>query len=293
MGSAVAQSGFLRRGLGALAVVSLALVASPASAVNLVLNVEVDGTVLGGITFADHDVVLYNPITDTAALLLAGDAFSGPTFVDAFSLQNDGTFALSVRTGGRTLGGLTLDEGDVALYDPDTDTATLLMGVDTFDDGNADVDAVHLLADGTIAFSVGSNESINGFEFSDGDIVLYDPSTGSTSLLFSESLFGQNTDVDSVYIDGQGNIYLSTQQDGRTLAGLSFDGDDIVMYDPNAMTATLIADGSLVPPNTSMEAVAVPEPTPGLLLLAGLLGLALYPRLSRRVNRDRDPAAGR
>ena len=264
--------------------------ALPAAAASIALQIELDGTLLGGISFQANDVALYDPVTGSAAMLLPATAFDKPTRVEALQVLGDGTLVLASGQSKRTLGGLTLSTGDIARYDPATDTASLLLAESVFDDGKAQVDAVQRLDDGSLAFSVAHGESIGGVGFGQGDIVRYDPATGSVSLLFSASLFGQgNVDVSGAFVSADGGIFLSTKQDA-TLGGLSFQAGDVVRYDPATGGAALVTDGALLPANTRMVAVYVqaPEPSAVLLLLSGIAGLLLFPRLSRDRDRARD-----
>jgi hypothetical protein len=264
------------------------LPAATARAVPLTVNVETDGTVLGGIAFAQSDVVLYDPVADSAALLLPATAFNKPTRVDAYHLLDDGTMVLSTAQSKRTIGGLTVDKGDIVLYDPIADTASLLLSESAFDK-STNVDAVFLMDDGTIALSIQQDDrTLGGLTFNNGDIVLYDPDTDSATLLFSESLFGgDDVDIDAIYIAPDGSIYLSTVEDGVTLGGLTFDGDDIVLYNSGTDTAVLYSDGSLLPPGVDNPHIGVPEPPAVALLLSGLVGLVAFPRLSRGRGRGR------
>lgn len=288
-------------GVRALAAAALVLAAvalpSAARAASIAVNVVDDGTVLGGIAFAAGDLVAWDPVTDSAALLLAATAFNKPTTLDAYHAQSDGTIVFSTKQGKRTIGGVQVDSGDVVQYDPITDTAQIILSASVFDK-KADVDAVHVLDDGRIAFSVTQdNRSIGGTSFNDGDIVVYDPDTGTASILFSESSFGsQAVDIDGVYLAADGSIYLSTAEDGVSLGGITFNGNDIVRFDPLTNTASIFSDGSLLPPGVDLGGVDVPEPPALVLLAGGLLGLVVFPRVSRRrgrVSRRPDPASER
>ncbi|MHC4504107.1 MAG: hypothetical protein ACYTFI_12435 [Planctomycetota bacterium] len=104
-----------------------------------------------------------------------------------------------------------------------------------------DIDAFHLLPDGTVAFST-STDVTQGFGgvpyIRNGDVVLWDGN--SASLLFEELIGfgGAHNNIDAFSILPNGNYLLSTDL-GATLGGLSFQNGDIVEYDPNADLATL------------------------------------------------------
>lgn len=287
----VACGGRRARGLrAACAALALAwLATAPASAAPIALSVELDGTVLGGTTYDAGDVVLYDPVAGTASLLLPSTVFNTDTLVDSLDVLDDGRIVLSTSQSNRTIGGITVRDGDVAVYDPLTDTAVLLFSEDTFTD-NADIDAVDVLSNGHLVFSVSQSEQIGGLSFGDGDIVEYDPLTGTTTLIFSESLFGGNEDVDGVWVAPDGSIYLSTAT-SATLGGVSFGANDVMRWDPLTSTATLAFDGSLLPPGTRAVAVYFDAPAPpaAAMLVSGLIGLLLFPHLRRR--RGQAPAS--
>ncbi|MBT8484928.1 MAG: hypothetical protein KJO43_05065 [Phycisphaerae bacterium] len=148
---------------------------------------------IGGVTFGDGDVVEYEPATGGASVVLPESWWTGgstATDVNAVFLRADGQFVLSHANDSDTLGGLTFTDGDIVLYDPDGDVATLLVAeADLFDDGNGDVDGLHERADGSLLLSFDTDESIGGLNVRDGDIVEYDPATGGATVYFSEATF--------------------------------------------------------------------------------------------------------
>ena len=81
---------------------------------------------LGGLAFEPNDLVLYDPVTDTAIVLLDGDAVGLSGWIDAVHLMDDGNLVLSTDAPA-TLGGLGFTEGDLVEYDPLADTATLFL----------------------------------------------------------------------------------------------------------------------------------------------------------------------
>ena len=158
-----------------------------------------------------------------------------------------------------TLGGLSFYDGDIAEYDPATDTATLYFGENLFG-GNENIDALHVLASGNIILSTSNTKSslLGGLSFGNGDLIEYNPTTGSGTLFFSEGLFGSDEDIDAVHILTNGNIILSTI-DGATLGGLSFGDGDLIEYNPTTDTATLYFDESLFSADEDIDAVHILE----------------------------------
>ena len=129
-----------------------------------------------------------------------------------------------------TLGGLTFNNGDLAEYNPTTDTATLFFDGSLFS-GVEEIDAVHVLANGNIILSTENDATLGGLLFEDGDLVEYNPTTDVATLYFDEDLFSQDESIDAVYILDNGNIILSTVSNAR-LGGLNFGYEDLVEYNP-------------------------------------------------------------
>jgi hypothetical protein len=153
-----------------------------------------------------------------------------------------------------TLGGLTFGKDDLAEYDTQTDIATLyfdgaLLG------GTADIDAVHALDTGNIVLSTAAGASLGGLTFGKGDLVEYNPTTDTATLLLDENLFSSaQPNIDAAYLLDTGNIILSTTGNA-TLGGLGFGKDDLIEYNPTTDTATLFFDGSLFSGNEDVDAV--------------------------------------
>jgi hypothetical protein len=183
---------------------------------------------LGGVSFRDGDLVQYNLATDTATLFFSEDLFGGPITdqdIDAFSLLPNGHLVISTTLSSATLGGLTFRDGDLIEYDPIGQTATLLLSEDIFenDEGeveNRDIDAVHVFANGDILFSTTQDISLGSLNFANGDLVLYDPDTGNASIVFSETLFAADENINAVSIPEPSTAILL----GVGLAGLVISG---------------------------------------------------------------------
>lgn len=138
------------------------------------------------------------------------------------------------------------------------------------------------------------NTTLGGTASKKRDVVLYDSDADSATLLLSRDAWNRNTKMDVFQQFSDGSVLVSHSHKGtRTIGGLDLTRGDVVRYDPQAGTATIVIDGSEVPPNTQLFAVWAPALLPGPPgvgpLAAGMAGLLLFPRLSRR----RDPAAAR
>jgi len=109
---------------------------------NLVISIAID-TTLAGLAFRDGDLVLYDPIGGIASLFFSEDLFATGEDIDGVHVFGDGTIVLSTQNGA-ILGGLTISGGDLAHYDPVSDTATLFFAETNF--GTAEnIDAVYVV----------------------------------------------------------------------------------------------------------------------------------------------------
>jgi len=63
-----------------------------------------------------------------------------------------------------------------------------------------DIDAVHILESGNIILSTEGSATLGGLSFADGDLIEYNPITDTATLYFDESLFGNNANIDGVYV---------------------------------------------------------------------------------------------
>ncbi|MBW1688685.1 MAG: PEP-CTERM sorting domain-containing protein [Deltaproteobacteria bacterium] len=154
-----------------------------------------------------------------------------------------------------TLGGLTFPADDVVEYDDVTDTSTLLFDGANFS-ASENVNALDILDAQNILLSTGSDATLGGLSFRDGDIVQYNLLTDTATLFFDEDLFSADNDVDGVSLLPNGNIVLSTVVDA-TLGGLTFRDGDLVEYNPVLDTATLFLDEDLFTGSTDIDAVSV------------------------------------
>ena len=148
--------------------------------------------------------------------------------------------------GGATFGGLTVEDEDIAYYDPNTSTASRIFEGDVIYASDEETDAFHLLSSGNLLLSPGDSATIGGLSFNDEDVVEYDPNTGTATLFFDGSaVFSSDEDIDAFCVLPNGNYVLSTNG-GAAIGGLSFNDEDLVEYDPDSGTATMFLDGSTV-----------------------------------------------
>lgn len=178
-----------------------------------------------------------------AVLLVAGVANGVGVYLTTTANVHVGTNDLLIRN------------GDVALYDSVTQIATLAFDRSNFRTGGGtpgavgNVDAFHVLSDGTFLLSTDNNEWLgsNMQYVRPGDIVQYDGATDTASIYFDQDNFrtynGNNgawENVDAVHVLANGNILLSTSGGARLGAPmLHFADGDLVEYDPLADTAAV------------------------------------------------------
>jgi len=167
---------------------------------NILLSTT-NGATLGGLTFAKGDLVEYNSATDTATLYLDNALFSGSQpNIDAVYVNGSGNIILST-AGNATLGGLSFGSGDLAEYNPSTDTATLYFDGSLFA-GGENIDAAHILsANGNIVLSTGDAATLGGLSFGAGDLVEYDSATDTATLYFDGSNFSGAANIDAAFVD--------------------------------------------------------------------------------------------
>lgn len=159
-------------------------------------------------------------------------------------------FLMSVSSDGEqtSIGGLSaIEDDDYFIYDPATDTAEMFLDNSALGFNINDADAVHLLKNGHIVISAKTSSSIgtggNLLNFEPGDLVVYDPILGTTSLLFDGSaIFGGPTpdanNITAVYVneDGTIDIAVTAANAGSTIGsnGLTINNNSIYRYTPGA-----------------------------------------------------------
>jgi hypothetical protein len=232
--------------------------------------------------FGNGDLIEYDPVTGEAALFFSERTFLefdpiGMTFISGGNedvvavsidptnghliLSTDGPAVLPGEAGTPQVidGVLSFGNGDLVSFDLSTRTATLLLSESVFADGNANIDAVHVLGDGSLIISTGGAESIVGDDtqtvFDDGDLIEIIPGNNANlsagdlgdnptvRLFVSESIFAIDAgnlepteDVDAVYVAASGAITLSTNGDATFASplDLAFLNGDLVELTPGA-----------------------------------------------------------
>lgn len=119
---------------------------------NIVFSTLTDASI-GGVGFTDGDLVEYDINTGAASILIPEAQIFDDGDGDIYGIHAnaDGTFLLSAIADEMVSGTMFLD-GDIFLYDPATDTASLFFSEASFGGQNQDVDAIFLVpAPGSVA----------------------------------------------------------------------------------------------------------------------------------------------
>lgn len=136
-------------------------------------------------------------------------------------------------------------------------TAVVQAGTYNFDQvpgNNSDTDITQVVGEPVASnekflITVDETSTIGGLgPFGPEDLVLYDPVLDQATMFLDVSTLTDTTivNIDAHHLLPNGQILLSADADGSQIAGLSFNAEDIVLYDPILHTATLIFDGSTV-----------------------------------------------
>ncbi len=200
---------------------------------------------LGGLTFGDGDIVSYCSDTNMASILFAETNIAPSADIDAFTILDNGNYVLSVLFNGRTLGGLTFDDGDLVEYNPTTGVASIFFLTEAdFTGATAnvgDINAVDFVADRFIVFSLtAASTTFRGVDYSDGDLIQYSISDDIVTVLVNEATLCDDgdCDIDAVHVLSNGNYVMSTFFD-EMISGQLFLNGDLFEYNPTTDTATL------------------------------------------------------
>ena len=200
---------------------------------------------LGGLVFANEDLIKYDPDADTASMLFDGStAFSANEDVDAVCLLANGHIVLST-AGSATIGSLSFFNEDLVNYDPSTGTATMFFDGGTVFSDNEDIDAVHILENGHVVLSTAGPATIGSLSFEERDLVNYDPAADTATVLFDGSeVFADEADVNAAHILDNGHIIISTNAN-ESIGSLSFGNEDLVECDLRRTSMPFISAAAL------------------------------------------------
>ncbi len=232
-----------------------AVTAAPPAGARLYLGSSTSGTA-GGVAFADEDVLLKDMGTGAWSLFIDGsDIGLANTDVDALELQADGSLLMSFDTAFTLSGFGAVDDSDILRFTPTSTGGTTAGTWSWYFDGSdvglstndEDVDAFAILADGRLLVSTLGSVSVTGASGADEDLLAFTPTalgsttSGTWALYFDGSDVGlsstSNEDVNGVWVDSAGKIYLSTLG-SFGVTGVSGDGSDIFVCTPGSLGST-------------------------------------------------------
>jgi len=220
---------------------------------NTIYATSRDTVTLNGNNFADEDVVIFNPNTNTWSQFLDGsDLGLASRDIDGLHVNDDGSVLLSLNQDGNINGLGFVDDADIVRFVPsstgDNTSGTFERYFDGSDVGlnvNAeDIDAISIADNGDILISTNGSYNITGLSGNDEDILAFSPSnlggntTGSFSLYVDGSDVGLNNnsseDIKGVSALDNGDLVLSTVGSFQ-VSGLSGNGSDLFSFDSSSL----------------------------------------------------------
>jgi C1A family cysteine protease len=232
-----------------------AVTQAPPPGPKLYLGSSTSGTA-SGIAFADEDVLIKDMGTGAWSLFIDGSAIGlANTDIDAFELQADGSLLVSFDTDFTLSGFSAVDDSDILRFTPTSTGSTTAGTWSWYFDGSdvglttsdEDVDAFDVLPDGRLLFSTLGNVSVTRASGVDEDLLVFTPTgvgektSGTWAMYFDGSDVGlsttSNEDVNGVWVDGAGKIYLTTLG-SFSVSGASGDGSDIFVCTPGTLGNT-------------------------------------------------------
>lgn len=250
------------------------------------------GTV-GPSTLADDDAGADDAAGTVTPVLLTMLGAAVPASAEVAGLELSSTvpalLALDITA---PLPGLAVpaDPRDVVAWDPNTSTYSLVFdGAAEGVPANARIDAVSYESSGFfLLLSFDTTVSLpGGVTADDEDLVAWVPGP-FYALFFDGSANGvpPGLDLDAASrVTPSADIQLLSFDGSGVIAGIPFDDEDALLFDPGSSTWLMVADSSLSDPVDwpATDLVALPEPGSQLSLLAGAALLAWLSRRAKRV----------
>jgi hypothetical protein len=161
---------------------------------NVLLSTFGSGT-LGSLSFENGSVVEWDGTN--ASIVFNENLFLDPTAadIDAVAVHSNGNLLFSTR-GPAQIGSLGFGDGDIVAWDGST--ASIFFAESAFLAGDINVDGFDIAGDGTFLLSTFDDVTLDGVLYLNGDLILFDPDTGTASRVFPESRFGSAADIDAV-----------------------------------------------------------------------------------------------
>jgi len=227
--------------------------ATPAAA--LYVSSTSGGTV-GGVSFADEDILALNTGNGQWSMLWDGSDVGVTVDLTSFSRQPDGSFLMSFESAVTITGLGAVDDSDIVRFLPTTLGSTTSGSFEWYFDGSdvgleassEDIDAISFTPAGDLVISTTGGNSVPGVAGADEDLLVFSATqlgantAGSWAMYFDGSDVGlsqsSSEDVNGAWIDvDSGEIYL-TALGAFSVAGVSGDGADIFVCTPTSLGTT-------------------------------------------------------
>lgn len=133
---------------------------------------------VGGNEYDSGDLIKYNIKTGESELYFSGELFDKKENIDAVYIRDNGNIVLSTQNNAE-LGGVKFKKRDIVEYDPINDQLSILVDGGVL--GNkANIQALHILDDGDIIFSVYGSVKIDDMKVGKGDLLRFNAFDGVT-----------------------------------------------------------------------------------------------------------------
>ena len=230
---------------------TVSITVNPVTGPKLYLGSSTSGTA-GTVAFADEDILIKNMATGAWTMFIDGsDIGLASRDVDGFELMSDGSVLMSFDTAFTLSGFGAIDDSDILRFTPTTTGDVTAGSWSWYFDGSdvglttndEDVDAFTVLPDGRLLISTLGNVSVTGASGADEDLLAFTPAalgattSGTWAMYFDGSdvaLSTNNEDVNGVWVDAAGKIYLTTLG-AFSVTGASGDGSDIFVCTPSSL----------------------------------------------------------
>jgi len=208
---------------------------------DLIVSMDSSAT-LGGVSLESGDTAVFSN-TSTTEHLDGDTEFSETENVDAFHMLESGNYLISTEDSS-TIGGLTLNEHDLAEFDPGAGTATLYFDGATHFGASENINGIAILPNGNLAISTLNPATLGALSFEPEDVVEYDPGTTTATMLFDGSTYlsGSST-INGVHVESDGNLLITIEDASDNIGPLAFNNYDVVRFDMGTLTASLYFDG--------------------------------------------------
>jgi hypothetical protein len=247
------------------------------------------GTVAPVPTLADDDAGADDGAGSVTPVLLTmlGAALPQNVEIAGLELSTTQPAALAVDVTAPLVGLVApADPRDVVRWNPNTSTYSLYFdGAAAGVPANARIDAVSFAPSGALRLSFDTTVSLPIVGTVD-DEDLVEVVAGGFLMAFDGSVNGVpaylDLDAASRPSETSAQLLLSFDDSG-VIAGIPFDDEDVLLFDPGLGTWTMFADASLSDPVDwpGADLVALPEPGAAISLLAGVTLLAGLARRGR------------